>query len=163
MTLKLEGEMQNMTDTFSIIPAAGRVWLPVFIALLISLIVLIAVVCFTARSVYSARHATFDVSNDGLMIKGEYSQSIRLRDLDLSKAEVVDLAQRSELRPALRTNGVGLPGYQAGWFKLRNGQKALLYLTTRNEVVYLPTNDGYTLLLSVIDPSAFLTSLRRHN
>ena len=151
-----------MADTFSIIPATSRVWLPLLAVPLISLIVLIVVACFSASSLHSAHHAKFNISDKGLTIEGEYSQSVPLRDLDLSKAEVVDLAQHSELRPELRTNGVGLPGYQAGWFKLRNGQKALLYLTARNEVVYLPTNDGYTLLLSVADPSAFLTSLRRH-
>jgi hypothetical protein len=151
-----------MTDTFSVIPAASKIWLPVFIAMLVSFMVLIVVVGFSARSIHSARHAKFDVSDFELAIKGEYSRSIRLSDLDLSKAEVVDLALRNDLRPGMRTYGTGLPGYQAGWFKLQNGQKALLYLTARNEVVHLPTNDGYDLLLSVNDPSTFLTSLRSH-
>ena len=56
--------------------------------------------------------------------------------------------------------GTGLPGYQAGWFRLRNGEKALLYLTDRARAVYIPTTAGYSLLLSPADPDGFLSQLR---
>ena len=42
---------------------------------------------------------------------------------------VATVAVTAQLRPGLRTMGTGLPGYRAGWFRLRNGEKALLYLT----------------------------------
>jgi hypothetical protein len=56
--------------------------------------------------------------------------------------------------------GTGLPGYQAGWFRLRNGEKALLDLTDRRRAVYIPTGAGYSLLLSPADPDGFLSRLR---
>ena len=59
-----------------------------------------------------------------------------------------------------RRMGTGLPGYQAGWFRLRNGEKALLYLTDRARAVYIPTTAGYSLLLSPADPDGFLSQLR---
>jgi hypothetical protein len=31
--------------------------------------------------------------------------------------------------PERRTNGIGLPNYQAGWFRLKNGEKALLFVS----------------------------------
>jgi hypothetical protein len=55
--------------------------------------------------------------------------------------------------------GTGLPGYAAGWFKLANGEKALVYVTTQSEVVYIPTTEGYSLLLSVTEPDRFLARL----
>ena len=64
-----------------------------------------------------------------------------------------------ELLPARRTMGTGLPGYQSGWFRLKNGEKALLYLTDRTKAVYVPTTEGYGLLLSPDDPDGFLGAL----
>ena len=64
------------------------------------------------------------------------------------------------LQPKWRRIGTALPGYQAGWFRLRNGEKALLYLTDRTRAVYIPTTAGYSLLLSPADPDAYLSRLR---
>ena len=55
--------------------------------------------------------------------------------------------------------GTALGGYSAGWFRLRSGEKALLYLTDRRRVVYIPTLDGYSLLLSQGEPRRFLDAL----
>jgi len=152
-----------MSDTFFIIPASSKIGLVMLPVLLIMVVVFSLIAFFFGRSFHSARHATFQVNDSRLVIDGEYSRSIPLRDLDLGHARVLSLDQAGELRPDSRTNGVGLPGYRAGWFQLRNGQKALLYVTATNEVIYLPTNEGYSLLLSVIHPDAFLESLRRHS
>jgi hypothetical protein len=59
----------------------------------------------------------------------------------------------------VRTLGTGLPGYKAGWFRLGNGEKALVYLTDLERAVYVPTRAGYSLLLSPADPQAFLNAL----
>lgn len=56
--------------------------------------------------------------------------------------------------------GTGLPGYQSGWFRLANGERALLYLTDRSKAVHVPTTLGYSLLLSPDDPDAFLSALK---
>jgi hypothetical protein len=62
--------------------------------------------------------------------------------------------------PARRTVGTGLPGYRAGWFRLRNGEKALLYLTDTSRAVYIPTTAGYSVLLSPAQPDEFVSALR---
>jgi hypothetical protein len=53
-----------------------------------------------------------------------------------------------------------MPGYKAGWFKLQNGQKALLFVGDSKRVVLIPVRSGYSLLLSVPDAEGFLTALR---
>ncbi|WP_218673822.1 PH domain-containing protein, partial [Candidatus Entotheonella palauensis] len=58
--------------------------------------------------------------------------------------------------------GNGFAGLCIGWFRLHNGEKALIYLTTRRHVVYRPTFDGYTLLLSVEAPSGFIDTLKQY-
>jgi hypothetical protein len=73
----------------------------------------------------------------------------------------VNFETEQGLRPKWRTLGTGLPGYQAGWFRLRDGQKALVYLTDRSRAVYVPTTEGYGLLLSPEYPDRFLAALKR--
>ncbi len=66
---------------------------------------------------------------------------------------VVDLAAHPELKPWLRTWGIGMPGLASGWFRLRNGGKALCILTSRERVSVLRADDGTWILLSLADAS----------
>ena len=72
---------------------------------------------------------------------------------------IIDLNTQTEYKPRIRTNGIGLPGYEEGWFKLRNNEKALLFVTDYSRVVYIPTDKGYSLLLSVSSSEEFRRSL----
>lgn len=146
-----------MHEVFEIVPASSKpLWFIGAICL-----VLFSLTCAFGYIAYSTRHIVFEVSSSGLSIKGGmYGRNIPRDDLLLSEARIVDLSRERELQPWLRTNGVGLPGYGAGWFKLRGGKKALLFLTERRRVVYLPTRAGYSALLSVVDPERFIEALR---
>jgi len=89
-----------------------------------------------------------------------YGRTLPIASLDLEHARIVSLDAASELRPRWRTNGIGLPGYQVGWYRLRSGAKALLAVTSRERVLYIPTRDGYALLASVERPDEVLRALR---
>jgi hypothetical protein len=80
--------------------------------------------------------------------------------LRTDEARVVDLRAEPQLAPRTRTMGTAVKGYAAGWFRLRNGDKALLYLTNRAQAVYVPTTQGYSLLLSPQRPDVFVERLR---
>jgi hypothetical protein len=144
-------------QVFPIVPASGKaVWTLAAIALL--LLALLGLLVYTG---YSARHVRFEVSPGGLRIVGDiYGRTIPLNSLVLAEAGSVDLRCSSEYAPRWRTNGTGLPGYQAGWFSLANGERALVFVTDPRRVVRVPTTEGFTVLLSVANPEDFLTSLR---
>ena len=109
---------------------------------------------------YSARSTRFELKPDGLAIRGTlYGRTIPWSVLRTDEAVAVDLGARADLRPTLRTNGLGLPGYRAGWFRLRAG-RGLLFVTDPARVVAVPTSDGYTLLLSVPEPDRFVAALK---
>ena len=55
--------------------------------------------------------------------------------------------------------GTSLSGYQSGWFRLRNGDRALLYLTDRQKAVYVSTTQGYGVLLSPSETEQFVAAL----
>ncbi|HSA56551.1 MAG TPA: PH domain-containing protein [Gemmatimonadaceae bacterium] len=143
---------------FPIAPATSRyLWflVPVVLIMLGALLVL-------TISIRGGRASRFEVTEEGLRLRGDlYGRMIPRSQLRVEEARPVDLSREPGLRPSWRTLGTGLPGYQGGWFRLRNGEKALLYLTDRTKAVYVPTTSGYSVLLSPRDPDAFLDALRR--
>ena len=103
------------------------------------------------------RTPNFVVDEQAVRISNSlYGRAIDVADLHLDQARLVDLATSPELSPKWRTNGIGLPGRQSGWFRLRNGEKALLFLTRRNRILYIPSKSDYVLMLSPDNAESFL-------
>lgn len=147
-----------MVESFEIVPATPRSFLWIFA--LLALVLVVAGGAIVA-SALGARTARFELSSAGLRLRGDlWGRTVALDEILGARARLVDLAAEPDLQPRLRTMGTSVGGYQSGWFRLRNGEKALLYLTDRRHVVYLPTRSGYSLLLSVREPERFLTRLR---
>jgi len=88
-----------------------------------------------------------------------YRRRLALSALDLDGARVVDLREKRELRPRLKTNGYGLPGFAAGHFRDSEGRK-MFCLMTQPRSLWIPVSDGSLLLLSFENPSAVLKRLR---
>ena len=144
-------------NVFPMIPVASKsLWFFAIIGL-----ILLGVFFMMGWLAWSMQHATFTVSREGLHLRGDfYGRLIPLKLLKLDEAVVTNLNTDKDHQPKWRTMGTGLPGYSGGWFKLRNGTKALLYVTDRTRIVRIPTTEGYTLLLSVADPAALIAELR---
>jgi hypothetical protein len=88
-----------------------------------------------------------------------YTQEGNLSDLDAATAQVVDLKTRRELRPWLRSNGIGLPGFQAGHFRYWKGGKAFLLVTDASRVLAVRERSGRQLLVSLQRPQEALKAL----
>ena len=143
-------------EAFAIAPVQTKAFWFVSLIPLLVLVVVVAVLVMTM----SGRAGRFEVSSEGLRLRGDwFGRLIPADHLVRGSARRVDFTQTPDLTPARRTFGTGLPGYQAGWFRLRNGDSALLYLTDRSKAVYVSTTDGYGVLLSPSEPDRFLTAL----
>ena len=147
-----------MKETFPLIPASsGPIWF--FLGVSVVLVGMIILFGFFA---FASRHVQCEVSTDGLRIVGDpYGRRLPLETLVLDGARVLDLSLDTGYRMKWRTNGAALPGYSSGWFKLHNGEKALVFLTDKRRVLYLPTQQGYAAMLSVADPEGLLSALQR--
>ena len=93
------------------------------------------------------------------VVTGVATEVFPLSALRANGVRVIDLAAHPELKPFLRTWGIGLPGLASGWFRLRNKGKALCVLTGRERVTVLKTDDGTWVLLSLADTSALRSAL----
>ncbi len=101
-----------------------------------------------------------DVSDGRLDVRAAfYRKRVPLADLDLDGARIVDLREKRELRPGLKTNGYALPGFAAGHFRDRQGNR-LFCLVTRPRNLWLPLSDGSRMLLSAEHPTEALQALR---
>lgn len=147
-----------MEETFPMIPAGnGMAWLAggvgIVLALVLALLIWLAV---------AAKHVDFAVKPGWLAIRGgPYGRTIAIADLDLEGAHVLDLKSEPGLRPRWKTNGAALPGLAMGWFRLKDKSKALLFVTDRKRVLFVPTRLGWSLQLSTAEPERLLASLRR--
>jgi len=144
-------------DIFAITPASSKpLWLLSIICVLL-LLVLIAL-AFVA---YASRNSSVEVNSAHIKLSGDFwGREISIDNLNVAALRVINLEQDLAYKPKWRTLGTGLPGYSSGWFKLRNGEKALVYLTRKNDVVYLPTTLGYALMLSLDETDAFIKKLK---
>lgn len=164
-----------MVHTFHIVPARSvAFWLfvvpvvPVVIAAvavegatLPMLLIGVAVSALIGKTLAGSRGARFEVSPEGLRLRGDlYGRRIPRAALRAAQARVVDLRADRELRLQWRMLGTLVPGYAAGWFKLRGGERALVYATDRSRAVYVPTTLGYSLLLTPERPEEFVARLR---
>lgn len=110
----------------------------------------------------SSQFVRFDLSTTGLRIRNSvFGRAVPLAVLLPEEARAVSLREEPQLKPVLRTMGNTLVGYREGWFRLRNGDKALLFVTDPTTVIDLPTREGYRILLSVPDPPRFLRTAHR--
>jgi hypothetical protein len=140
-------------QVFEIAKAGDSGWLPVF--LLVPTLILIAVTVLLWP-----RALRIELGSETLTVSGSvYGRSVARSDLLVDRLRVVDLHTDAALSFRHRTNGIGLPNYSVGWFKLKNGERSLAFVTDRRQVVYLPTRKGYVLLLSVRDAEGFARSL----
>ncbi len=151
----------NETQVFHITESTSQHgWFALLMVL--AVVIFLAAMALAVYSVYGAKNARFEVSTEGLRIRaGLYGRLIPFESLDLDQARPVDLNEDSEYSPRRRRSGSSLPGLKAGWFKMRNGEKGYCFLTDMSRVAYVPTSEGYSVLLSVDDPVQFIETLRQ--
>jgi hypothetical protein len=151
-----------MERVFGIIPASSGAYVFIWIFSVVIGVILIGVIVMLALVGYQSRHAVFTVSEEGLRISpGLYSRFIPKENINAAEVRLVDLNVETAYKPKWRTNGAGLPGFNAGWYKLENKEKALLFVTDRSSVVCIPTTDNYSVMLSVKNADEFVDLLRR--
>lgn len=146
-----------LTQIFERLPAKNAPPVPaVYLAIAIGVVALLFVLRMLLRTRVSVGQGDLVVNY------GIGSRRIPLSSLRKHGLRKVDLAQHTELKPFVRTWGAGMPGFHAGWFRLRNGERALCVLLDRDRVSYLRSDeDNMSLLLSLEHPETLHALLER--
>lgn len=108
---------------------------------------------------WQLQHMQARIADGQLQVRaGLYRTQLPLAQLRLAQAQ---LLPRDQLGPWLqwRSNGIGMPGLQAGWFRGRHG-RVFAALGKGQQVLVIPTDAGYSVVLSPDAPGPLLTALR---
>ncbi len=145
-----------MPSTYWIVPATTRVlWFFIPIA-----IIMVGVLALLAAGAAGTQRSRIELHEDRLRVRGDlYGRAIAYDRLIIENARLVNLHGEPALMPVSRRVGSGLPGYRAGWFRLRNGRKALIYVTDMTRVLFIPTREDYDILFSAQQPDRLLEEL----
>ncbi len=143
-----------------VLGSAYREGAPAAPLLAAGMFILVISVAVTLWIVRMTRRIAVTLDADALTVAtGVATQRFPLATLRANGVRIVDLAAHPELKPLLRTWGIGLPGLAAGWFRLRNRGKALCVLSGRERVTVLRADDGTWVLLSLADTTALRNAL----
>jgi hypothetical protein len=114
-----------------------------------------------ALIVCSIKRRRVALDGDVLIIAaGINTLRVRIADLDIASARIVDLTDIPALRLRRKTIGTSMPGYHTGRFRLRDRSRAFVLLTDKCKVLALPERSGRMLLLSLERPQALLDALK---
>lgn len=111
---------------------------------------------------WSLRRQSIKVDEQGITVTTTfYQRQLSWPALDLAQARVVNPDEHTEFKLRRKTNGTSLPGFKSGWYRLRNGSKALVAIRRGERVAWLPTGAGYGLLLEPARAQSLLDYLKR--
>jgi len=104
--------------------------------------------------------STLEVTEEVLMLNVPwYARRVAMADIDMDRVRLLSEAEAGGWQLKWRTNGIGFPGFQVGWFSSENREKVLA-ARTQGQAVLIPTTKGFTLLVSLEDPEAFVNRMR---
>ena len=126
----------------------------------IMLIIIIPLIILTVGIISSMRNTTISLTENEIIIKSMfYGRKIPLENIMINGIKKINLEEDTEYNISVRTNGTSIPGFKSGWMRLKNGEKALTFLTDKNSVVLIPVKD-YLLLFSMDNIDEFISKIK---
>jgi hypothetical protein len=126
----------------------------------IMLIIIIPLIILTFGIINSMKNTTINLSENELIIKSMfYGRKIPLENIIINGIKKINLEENTEYNISIRTNGISIPSFKSGWMRLKNGEKALTFITDKNSVVLIPTKD-YLLLFSMNNIDEFINKIK---
>jgi|GEM_PF-1126233 len=144
-------------------PKGGVFSMPVILLLVVfhSLVILLFVLSFGL--VASIKNSTLSLTDREVIIKSAlYGRKIPIENIAVDEIKTINLYENPEFDISIRTNGTRLPNVSLGWMRLKNSQKALVFITDKTNVVMIPTKD-FIVLFSMNNAGEFkekITALR---
>jgi hypothetical protein len=123
-------------------------------------IVVSALLVFAFFVLDRSKHVRFEIADGRLFVRGDiFCWRFPVSSMNLGPSVVLDLTQWPEFKPRRKIIGTSMPGYQSGEFLLRNGRRAIVFLSDLRRVLCILMDDGKFLLLSCADPEGLLALL----
>ena len=153
--------MDNVLYINSLVEPKGGVFsMPVILLLVVfhSFVILMFVLSFGLIS--SLKNSTLSLTDGELRIKSAlYGRKIPIENIHINEVRAINLNEDTDYGISLRTNGTRLPNVSIGWMKLKNGQKALAFITDKTNVVLIPTKE-FVVMFSMNNIDEFIRTIQ---
>ena len=140
-------------------PKGGTGFIPILMVSLM-LVIIIPLIILTFGIISSMKNTTLTLTEKELIIKSTfYGRKIPLENIMVDGIKAISLDENTDYDLSIRTNGTATPQFKSGWFRLKNREKALVFITDKNSVVLIPTKD-YLLLFSMDNIDEFINKIK---
>lgn len=117
---------------------------------------LILILCF-CYFYMTLSNSKIEINNNSLdMNLAFYGKTVSLNDIVIDNVSFTN----DDHYLSYRTNGISLFGLNWGWFKLKNGRKALVFITGKGKTVFVPTKSNFDMIFSLENPSKFIETIK---
>ena len=129
------------------------------------IIIIIPVVFFVLLITYIfSNYARYEITANSLRLYGLYGKNIKRELIIKESIKIINLDEKSDYIPILRTNGIGFPGYSEGWFRLKNREKALVLIRGKTKkAIYIQTRKNFSIILGSENPEVLVKSITEIN
>jgi len=140
-------------------PKGGTSFVIIFLVGLI-LVIIIPLTILTFGIMSSMHNTTLTLTESELIIKTAfYGRKIPLENIMIDGIKAISLDHDTDYDLSFRTNGTALSQFKSGWFRLKNREKALVFITDKSSVVLIPTKE-YVLLFSMDNIDEFINKIK---
>ena len=150
--------MDNIIYINTIIPPKDTNTVITMIIIVMAAII-IPLVFLTFGIIDSMRNTTLALTENELIIKSLfYGRKVPIENIFIDEIKQIDLDVNTEYAATLRLNGIFVPQFRSGWMRLKNKEKALVFITDKNNVVLIPTKE-YLILFSMSNIDEFINKI----
>jgi len=141
-------------------PKGGLFSAPVIIMIIIFAAIVILMFVLTFGLISAIRSTTLTLTDKELIIKSSlYGRKIKLENIRSNEIRAVNLDESPEYAISYRSNGMSLPNFKMGWMRLKNREKALVFISDKSSVAVIPTKD-FLVLFSMDNIDEFINKMK---
>jgi hypothetical protein len=151
--------MENITF-FEVIPQPkGNVFAFPIIMIIFVFITMLVITWLMVGTIFTTKNTSISIKDGEVVINSFlYGRKIPIENILINEIKTINLKQDEEYGISVRTNGISLPSYKSGWMRLKNGERALVYLTNEEKVLLMPTKD-FVILFSMEKMEEFINKI----
>jgi hypothetical protein len=152
--------VENITFFEVITLPKGNVFAFPIIMIIFVFIMMLVITWLMVGTIFTTKNTSISIKDGEVVINSFlYGRKIPIENILINEIKTINLNQDEEYGISVRTNGIGLPNYKSGWMRLKNGKKALVYLTNEEKVLLMPTKD-FVILFSMEKTEEFINKIK---
>lgn len=152
--------MEDVMFFETIIQPKGNVYIFPIIFIVFMIIIALLVIGLMGGIISASKNTNISINNNDVVINSfMYGRKIPIENVLVNEIKAINLSENKEFAVSYKTNGINVPKLTSGWVKLKNGKKALVFITDQEKVLLMPTKD-YIVLFSMENISEFIKKLQ---